>query len=85
LVAAFENRKIEGLRQCVLDARMEMTANSEFARNKKQIEKDLSENPRRHCRSLRLYSEIDILEDVKCACAPGGVRFDDDIFNELVG
>jgi hypothetical protein len=33
LVAAFENRKIEGLRQFVLDAWMEMTANSEFARN----------------------------------------------------
>jgi hypothetical protein len=31
------------------------------------------------------YSAIDFLEDVKCACAREGVRFDDDIFNELVG
>jgi len=31
------------------------------------------------------YSAIDFLEDVKCACARDGVRFDDDIFNELVG
>jgi len=30
---AFENRKIEGLRQFFLDAWTEMTANSEFARN----------------------------------------------------
>jgi len=34
LVAAFENWKIEGLRQFVLDAWTEMTANSEFARNR---------------------------------------------------
>jgi PDZ domain len=33
-VAALENRKIEGLRQFVLDAWMEMTANSEFARHR---------------------------------------------------
>jgi hypothetical protein len=33
LVAAFEDQKIEGLRQFVLVAWMEMTANSEFARN----------------------------------------------------
>jgi hypothetical protein len=31
------------------------------------------------------YSAIDFLEDVKCACAREGVRFDDDIFNGLVG
>jgi hypothetical protein len=31
------------------------------------------------------YSAIDFLEDVKCACARGGVQFDNDIFNELVG
>jgi hypothetical protein len=34
LVAAFEDQKIEGLRQFVLDAWMEMTANSEFARDR---------------------------------------------------
>jgi hypothetical protein len=31
------------------------------------------------------YSAIDLLEDVKCACAREGIRFDDDIFNGLVG
>jgi hypothetical protein len=31
------------------------------------------------------YSGVDFLEDVKCACAREGVRFADDIFNELVG
>jgi len=31
------------------------------------------------------YSAIDFLEDVKCACAPEGIQFDDDILNELVG
>jgi hypothetical protein len=31
------------------------------------------------------YSATDFLEDVKCAYAREGVRFDDDIFNELVG
>ncbi len=31
------------------------------------------------------YSEIDFLEEVKCACAREGIIFDDDIFNELVG
>jgi hypothetical protein len=31
------------------------------------------------------YAAIDFLEDVKCACAREGVRFDDDIFNGLVG
>jgi hypothetical protein len=30
-------------------------------------------------------SAIDLLEDVKCACARKGIQFDDDIFNELVG
>src|SRR4030095_9184932 len=30
------------------------------------------------------YSAIDFLEDVKCACARDGGRFDDDIFHELV-
>jgi hypothetical protein len=31
------------------------------------------------------YSAIDFFEDVKCGCAREGIRFDDDIFNELVG
>jgi hypothetical protein len=31
------------------------------------------------------YSEIDFREDVKCACAHEGVRFDNDIYDELVG
>ena len=34
LVAAFENRQIEGLRQFVLDAWTQMTANLEFARDR---------------------------------------------------
>src|SRR5438093_3028943 len=31
------------------------------------------------------YSQIDFVEDVKCACAREGLPFDNDIFNELVG
>jgi hypothetical protein len=45
---------------------------------------DRSENPGRTVGRAD-YSAIDFLEDVKCACAREGVRFDDDIFNELVG
>jgi hypothetical protein len=30
------------------------------------------------------YSSIDLLEDVKCACAREGVIFNDDLYNELV-
>jgi len=30
------------------------------------------------------YSGVDLLEDVKCACAREGIAFDDDVFNELV-
>jgi hypothetical protein len=29
------------------------------------------------------YSRIDLLEDVKCACAREGVVFNDDVYNEL--
>ena len=32
----------------------------------------------------RNYSGIDLIEDVKCACAREGVIFDNDLFNELV-
>ena len=30
------------------------------------------------------YSSIDLLEDVKCACAREAVLFDDDLYNELI-
>jgi uncharacterized protein with HEPN domain len=41
LVAAFENRKTEGLRQFVLDARTQMTANLEFARNTFETDEEI--------------------------------------------
>ena len=31
------------------------------------------------------YSGVDFVEDVKCACAREGVRFDNDLFNQLIG
>jgi hypothetical protein len=31
------------------------------------------------------YSSVDLLEDVKCACAWEGIVFHDDIYNEMVG
>jgi hypothetical protein len=47
---------------------------------KKAARKDRSENPGQHGGRAG-YSAIDFLEDVKCACAREGIRFDDDIFN----
>jgi len=50
---------------------------------KKQLEK-IVRRIRDSAMGRRNYSGIDLVEDVKCACAREGVMFDNDLFNELV-
>jgi len=51
---------------------------------KNQIEK-IVERIRYNAIGRAGYSDIDFLEDVKCACAREAVPFDNDLFNELAG
>ncbi len=51
---------------------------------KRQIEK-IVERIRYNALGRAGYSDIDFLEDVKCACAREAVLFDNDLFNELAG
>ena len=50
---------------------------------KKQLEK-IVRRIRDSAMGRRNYSGIDLVEDVKCACAREGIMFDNDLFNELV-
>ncbi len=50
---------------------------------KKQLEK-IVRRIRDNSVGREVYSSIDLIEDVKCACAREAVPFDHDIFNELV-
>lgn len=53
------------------------------AGQKKQLEK-IVRRIRDSAMGRRNYSGIDLVEDVKCACAREGVIFDNDLFNELL-
>jgi hypothetical protein len=56
-----QDQKIEGLRQFVLDAWMEMTANSEFAIDRSEYWENDRVNARRPFVAVPLFSKIDRL------------------------
>ena len=51
---------------------------------KKQLER-IARRVRDNAVGRANYSGVDFVEDVKCACAREGVRFDNDLFNQWIG